>query len=424
MSNYIRYCLLLSLVYGAAISVTAQAQDQKQKQRQEILLGTNVASAYAADYTARIEGGSIEHIECILKRMEYPQRIIAMPWRRAYQEVRKQELDGFFTTILLTDVVAEQGALSKPLVLENWYWFWRADMPEPDTWHDRKLGAILGSPQAMWLEQQHYAEPMSANNLPQLLKLLFSKRIDAVLADKEHFERVAKDLGTDNKLFHFRFFRYVPLGAYFSQSLLATEPHFLERFNKNIYSCAPNGFQMATYEREKIQQKIRPWLQSWVNSPELAITVVAQNKKHQTSEFSQLMALDDRWKAEFQQRQPKFSASVIQNNLSQHLRELKQQQPGLITEIIVVDAYGFNVAISDMTSDYWQGDEDKYLQVMNQPKNTLFFDAVRYDESSRRFQVQVSVPLYQSAAEVGESSQSIGVITLGLDIDKALSLEH
>jgi hypothetical protein len=74
--------------------------------------------------------------------------------------------------------------------------------------------------------------------------------------------------------------------------------------------------------------------------------------------------------------------------------------------------------VADMTSDYWQGDEDKYLQVYNKTPSVIFFDQIKYDASSHRFQVQVSSQI------VDKAQKPLGVVTLGIDVDKALSLEY
>jgi ABC-type amino acid transport substrate-binding protein len=383
----------------------------------EIVLGTNVTSAYAADYAARIQGGSIEHIECIFNRLPYSQRTVPMPWRRAHQEVRKHTIDGFFTTVLL-DEADIHGILSEPLVLENWYWFWRVDTPEPASWQKNyRLGVILGSPQALWLKQQDYSAPMTANNLPQLLKLLVSKRIDVILADKEHFERAAAGLNIDNDSYRFRFYRYMPLGVYFSRHFLKAQPDFLKQFNRHIYLCAPEGFQVSEYEREKIKEIMLPWMRKWMLSSAVIQAVVQQNNNNAAIPIADLLREDDLWQMEFQSNTADFSVDVLGNSLSQKLRNFKLQTQSMVTEIIVTDARGFNVGISDMTSDYWQGDEAKYLQIFNRPADTLFFDAVLYDESTRRFQVQLSLQLYQKG-----NPQAMGVMTVGVNIEKALSL--
>lgn len=387
--------------------------------RAEVVLGTNVTSAYAAQYTARIRGGSLEHMECIFSRLQLPHKIIYMPWRRAYQEVRTRRIDGFFTTILLNE--EETGGIySEPLVLENWYWFWRSDTPEPDSWKSNyKLGVILGSPQAVWMQHNQYSTPIGVNNLPQLLKLLFRKRIDVVLADKEHFEKAAADLQISSDSYHFRFLRYVSLGAFFGDPLVQEQPLFLKDFNRHIYPCAPEGFQVSEYERQKIKQLMLPKMHKWIAFTEIIKPIASQNIDNREKSLEQLLLKDAQWQEEFSSATPDFSATVLANPLSEKLRQLKEESAGLITEIIVMDERGFNAGISDMTSDYWQGDEEKYLQIFNRPADTLFFDAVLFDESTRRFQVQISAQIYQA-----ENPQAIGVMTVAVDIEKILSLSE
>ena len=395
----------------------------------EITLGTNVSSAYTAERNQLVRGGSIEHIECIFKDLQQPYQITSMPWLRARQEVRKGKLDGFFTAISIDDA-DDYASLSAPLVLESWYWFWRADMKAPTSWQDNyKLGAILGSQQAEWLEEAGYSEPMNANNLPQMLKMLFSKRIDVILADKEHFEKAAAELGIDASTYQYRFFRYAPLGVYFGKDFLMEHPGFLPRFNQHIYACAPEGFQMSDYEREKVKNLVMPLMQQWAALPEVITAVMAQNDNQQTfsrqsdsqqpSTQQTILEKDALWQGEFKAGNFSLAASLMGIPLSQQLRQLKTRSQGLITEIILMDARGANVAISDMTSDYWQGDEAKFLLSFNKSPEELFFEPVGYDESTRRFQVHVSLPIYAPDIDT-----SIGVLTVGVDIEKALSLQQ
>lgn len=385
----------------------------------EITLGTNVSSAYTAERNQLVRGGSIEHIECIFKDLQQPYQITGMPWLRARQEVRKGKIDGFFTAISI-DEADDYASLSAPLVLENWYWFWRADMKAPESWQDSyKLGAILGSQQAEWLEEAGYSEPMNANNLPQMLKMLFSKRIDVILADKEHFEKAAAELGIDTSSYKYRFFRYVPLGVYFGKAFLTEHPGFLPHFNQHIYACAPEGFQMSDYEREKIKNLVMPLMQQWAILPEVITAVMAQNDNQQIARPQAILEKDARWQSEFKAGNFSLSASLMGIPLSQQLRQFKTRSQGLITEIILMDGRGANVAISDMTSDYWQGDEAKFLLSFNKSPEMLFFEPVGYDESTRRFQVHVSLPIYAPDIET-----SIGVLTVGVDIEKALSLQQ
>lgn len=412
MKIFLWFILLINSVFLSLLVIAAPTST-------EVVLGTNVSSAYAAQYAANIRGGSIEHIGCVFERLQQRHQVVSMPWRRAHQEVRTKNIDAFFTTVLLPD--AESGGVySAPLVLESWYWFWRADTPEAESWkEDYKLGVILGSPQAVWLNRENYSAPMAANNLPQLLKLLFSKRTDVILADKEHFEKAAAELNVGTDSFNYRFFRYAPLGVFFGKHFIDSHPDFLEKFNRHIYPCAPEGFQVSEYEREKIKQKVLPWMHEWMVLPSLIRAVAEQNQMYRNILLDDLLLKDSLWQNEVGHSTAEFSLSLLQNPLSDTLRQFKASTAGIVTEIIVMDERGFNVGISDMTSDYWQGDERKYLQIFNRPADTLYFDAVLFDESTRRFQVQLSLQLYQP-----ENPQAIGVMTVALDIEKILSLNE
>jgi hypothetical protein len=76
-----------------------------------------------------------------------------------------------------------------------------------------------------------------------------------------------------------------------------------------------------------------------------------------------------------------------------------------------MDNLGANVAMSDKTSDYWQGDEAKFVKSYNGGKGDIFIDEVKFDDSTQNYLVQVSVP-------VKEGDKVIGAITFGINVDK------
>ena len=73
-----------------------------------------------------------------------------------------------------------------------------------------------------------------------------------------------------------------------------------------------------------------------------------------------------------------------------------------------------SVAISEVTTDYWQGDEAKFLNMYHQDDD-YYIDTVEFDESTKHFQVQFSVPIFD------QKNQHMGVLILGVDVEKALS---
>jgi hypothetical protein len=82
----------------------------------------------------------------------------------------------------------------------------------------------------------------------------------------------------------------------------------------------------------------------------------------------------------------------------------------LVVEAILMDAHGANVCVSRETSDYWQGDEDKWKKPFLEGR-AAFVDEPTFDASSTTYAVQLSVP-------VSDAGKRIGALTLTLKVRK------
>lgn len=385
-------------------------------QARAVNLATNISSAFSSDLPTGGGQNLLPHLQCIFTGLGREFTVQVMPWRRAYQDVKSNRIDGFFTAIPMRQV-DPYAVLSAPLVLENWYWFWRPDTIAPESWREGyKLGSILGSQQETWLGEAGYTVDMSANNLPQLIKLLQGKRIDVILADREHFVRAARELNLDPDNFQSRFFRYVPLGVYFNEQFLNNNREFLSRFNASITQCATGHFAVSDYEKQQIRELLFRKIERWKRLPKLESALRAQNAKTSRLSNNEIAERDKKWKKAFQENDFAYPINLIDQELSAQLREIKKQSLDVITEIIITDARGLNLAISDMTSDYWQGDEEKFTEAYNKPATTLYFGDISYDESTKRFQIHLSVPLYTE-----EKFEPLGAMVFGVDVEKVLS---
>ena len=100
----------------------------------------------------------------------------------------------------------------------------------------------------------------------------------------------------------------------------------------------------------------------------------------------------------------------MDSECGKHIRGI-QDSADYYAEIFVMDNQGANVAMTDKTSDYWQGDEAKFQKSFNDGKGAVFVDDVEFDDSTQAYLVQVSVP-------VKDGGQVIGAITIGVDVDK------
>ena len=411
--------LLLLIIIISSGNLLAKAESENNNALTEnavVSLATNISSAFSSDMPSDGAQELLPHLQCIFKQIDREYSVQVIPWRRAYQDVKSNRIDGFFTAIPMRQV-DPYAVLSAPLVLENWYWFWRMDTIAPETWREGyRLGSILGSQQETWLGEAGYKVEMSGNNLPQLIKLLQGKRIDVILADREHFEQAAKELKLDANKFQSRFFRYVPLGVYFNEHFLNNNPTFLAAFNQKITSCSNTRFMVSPYEELQIKELLSRKIERWKRLPKMEQALKKYNIKNRRMSQQEIAERDKKWTQSFLKGDFSYSSKLVDQEISAELREVKKQSQDVITEIIVTDVHGVSFAISDMTSDYWQGDEEKFTEVFGKPANTLHFGPINYDESTKRFQLHLSVPLY-----LEESFEPQGVMVFGVDVEKVLS---
>ncbi len=134
--------------------------------------------------------------------------------------------------------------------------------------------------------------------------------------------------------------------------------------------------------------------------------VKAENAKGKT--LDQIKDMDKKW-----QGTPGLSEemrAIMDNGCARFLRKVQDSEP-FYAEIFVMDNQGANVAMTDKTSDYWQGDEAKFKKAFNGGAGAIFVDEVKFDDSAQAYLVQVSVPVM-----VG--GKAIGAITFGIDVDK------
>ena len=94
-----------------------------------------------------------------------------------------------------------------------------------------------------------------------------------------------------------------------------------------------------------------------LSKSEVVEAIKQQNARTQSLSEQEIVSLDKKWRAEVDASAKPLIDSVLKNKLSSFLNKKKQEAEGMITEVFVMDAKGLNVGQSDVTSDYWQGDE-------------------------------------------------------------------
>ncbi|MEH6633410.1 MAG: PDC sensor domain-containing protein [Halopseudomonas aestusnigri] len=160
--------------------------------------------------------------------------------------------------------------------------------------------------------------------------------------------------------------------------------------------------------RHILEKEIRPLSQLQT----IVYEIKKQNKKHSGLNSDQIIALDQIWRQETEAIDQPLIRHMLGSPLSKELQTIRNNSNGLITEIIVIDNKGLNVAISDVTSDYWQGDEDKWQKTLPKGPDAVFVSDAGIDESTQQFQLQISVTVVDTERKIG-----VGSLTVGIDLD-------
>ena len=152
-------------------------------------------------------------------------------------------------------------------------------------------------------------------------------------------------------------------------------------------------------------------IKALASDPALIAAIVAQNAVSAGYDQAKIDALDTQWRAEVGAASKPLIDATLGNAASQYLKGAQEASAGKYTEIFAMDAKGLNVAQSTLTSDYWQGDEDKFTGSFGAGADAVHLGEVEQDESTQVFQSQVSVPVTDPA-----TGALIGAITVGVDV--------
>jgi len=111
-----------------------------------------------------------------------------------------------------------------------------------------------------------------------------------------------------------------------------------------------------------------------------------------------------------------FMRNLIEHPAARRLKELRSSSPE-IQEAFLTDALGANVAITNKTSDFYQGDEVQYLEAFNQGKGGTHIGELALDESIHSYSIHVGVPVL-------DQGKPIGVLLAAVNVEKLKLLKE
>ncbi|MEO0762698.1 MAG: hypothetical protein AAFZ09_12965 [Pseudomonadota bacterium] len=176
-----------------------------------------------------------------------------------------------------------------------------------------------------------------------------------------------------------------------------------------VCSAGADAQDISKYS-EVVQNIAAGELQTWITDPVFVYAIREQNETFGTLSERRIKRMDRQWIAE-NGRGPMIG-DLLDRQASIILRDRRELSSGVITEIILMDKYGLNVAISDPTSDFFQGDEAKYQDTYLIGPGAVHVSEVEFDDSTGVDQTQVSMTVVDPV-----SGAPIGAVTFGINLE-------
>jgi len=164
-----------------------------------------------------------------------------------------------------------------------------------------------------------------------------------------------------------------------------------------------------------LQEYLESHVATWAQNDAIVSAINAQNERTAGYDQAMIDQLDNTWRAEVGASDTPTISPVLNNATADFLRIQVAASSGMITEVFIMDMHGLNVAASDVTSDYWQGDEAKFSETYGRGPDASHIGDVEFDESTQMYQGQISLTIVDPA-----TGQPIGAMTVGVDAEALL----
>lgn len=348
---------------------------------------------------------------CVLKAVNAEYEFHRRPLTRHMRELSQGPFDISFP-VSSRYVLKTGEILSAPLALEEWYWVMHSKMSdgvERPSIEKASIAVIQGSEEEAWLTAMGVAGLRRVFDMDQLIKLFSKGRVDLLLIDRETLKELALDMGLDITPYFFKFERYVSFSALFSKAIMTKRPELIKKFNESIPSCATEDELLDPAQRILIKNYAKEVFQKIVNldSVKEEQTRKVENLKLDHTEISKL---EKKWS----RPNSKLATALLSNPISKDLKKEILKNFQYVKEVLIFDKSSLLLGAGEKATDYYQGDESKYSETFSKGHD-LFFDRLRFDESSKRFLVQVSMMKRSK-----EKNHKDLAITIGIDVSSFL----
>ncbi len=164
--------------------------------------------------------------------------------------------------------------------------------------------------------------------------------------------------------------------------------------------------------RGAVDSAVLPRASEVLAQPIVAYALRAQNSRYADLKQADIDALDQKWRGEREQDAQPLISAVLSNPVSTYLTRVQAQSIGLFTEIFVMDGYGLNVGQSNISSDFWQGDEGKWQKTYAAGAKSIFVDAPEFRSDIGVWVVQVNLSIDADGKPIGAATFEVNLTEL------------
>lgn len=141
-------------------------------------------------------------------------------------------------------------------------------------------------------------------------------------------------------------------------------------------------------------------------------SIQIQNINHKDLTQDGIDKLDKKWREQTKIKNQPLISSLLNRPLSVYLTRIQAHSGGIYNEIFVMDNKGLNVGQSAMSSDFWQGDEDKWQKTYLKSANQKFIDKPEFNESRQVWVVQYNIAI------TDKEGKNVGAATFEINLSE------
>ncbi len=183
-------------------------------------------------------------------------------------------------------------------------------------------------------------------------------------------------------------------------------------FVVNSGNCGKTYAQNITYDYNEIQLVV-------LEQAKTVVTMAASNSIIRAVEehnslglvMDEILRRDKKWISS--DSTEAFKIKLQENRSGVLLKSLVIRNLAMYSEAFLTGNKGANIGAYPATSDYWQGDEEKFKVAFNNGNGRLIITPVKFDKSSGTYAAQVAAPV------VNHKGITIGVLFVGIKLSYA-----